>query len=89
MVSTGVRCARALALTRYDLALNVGNLRQLRSRAENRARSFTCVRDNIAELGAEDNDEFVTIRSDPAAGENGRSSIRRRHRSRRCGRCRR
>jgi futalosine hydrolase len=55
-----VRCARALALTRYDLALNVGICGSF-DRALAPGSVVHVVRDNIAELGAEDNDEFVTI----------------------------
>src|SRR5689334_13311125 len=62
MVSTAVRCARALALTRYDLALNVGICGSFdRSLAPGSV--VHVVRDNIAELGAEDNDQFVSIES--------------------------
>jgi futalosine hydrolase len=60
MVSTGVRCARALALTRYDLALNVGICGSF-DHGLTPGSVVHVVRDNIAELGAEDNDEFVTI----------------------------
>jgi futalosine hydrolase len=60
MVSTAARCARALALTRYDLALNVGICGSF-DRALPPGSVVHVVRDNIAELGAEDNDEFVTI----------------------------
>lgn len=60
MVATAVRCARALALTRYDLALNVGICGSF-DRALTPGSVVHVVRDNIAELGAEDNDEFVTI----------------------------
>ena len=60
MVSTGVRCARALALTQYDLALNVGICGSF-DHTLGPGSVVHVVRDNIAELGAEDNDEFVTI----------------------------
>ena len=60
MVSTAARCARALALTRYDLALNVGICGSF-DRALAPGSVVHVVRDHIAELGAEDNDEFVTI----------------------------
>lgn len=60
MVATAVRCARALALTRYDLALNVGICGSF-DRALAPGSVVHVLRDNIAELGAEDNDEFVTI----------------------------
>ena len=60
MVSTAARCARALALTPYDLALNVGICGSF-DRALAPGSVVHVMRDNIAELGAEDNDEFVTI----------------------------
>jgi futalosine hydrolase len=60
MVSTAARCARALALTRYDLALNVGICGSF-DRALAPGSVVHVVRDHIAELGAEDNDQFVTI----------------------------
>jgi len=60
MVATAVRCARALALTRYDLVLNVGICGSF-DRALAPGSVVHVMRDNIAELGAEDNDEFVTI----------------------------
>jgi futalosine hydrolase len=60
MVSTAARCARALALTQYDLALNVGICGSF-DRALAPGAVVHVVRDHIAELGAEDNEEFVTI----------------------------
>ena len=60
MVSTAARCARALALTPYDLALNVGICGSF-DRALAPGSVVHVVRDHIAELGAEDNEEFVTI----------------------------
>ena len=60
MVSTAVRCARALALTRYDLALNVGICGSF-DPTLGPGSVVHVVRDHIAELGAEDDDEFVTI----------------------------
>jgi futalosine hydrolase len=60
MVSTAGRCARALALTRYDLALNVGICGSF-DPALPPGSVVHVVRDHIAELGAEDNEEFVTI----------------------------
>ena len=60
MVSTAERCARALALTPYDLALNVGICGSF-DRALAPGSVVHVVRDHIAELGAEDNEEFVTI----------------------------
>ena len=52
--------ARALALTPYDLALNVGICGSF-DRALAPGSVVHVVRDHIAELGAEDNEEFVTI----------------------------
>jgi futalosine hydrolase len=60
MVATAVRCARALALTRYDLALNVGICGSF-DPVLTPGTVVHVVRDHIAELGAEDDDAFVTI----------------------------
>ena len=60
MVATAVRCARALALTPYDLALNVGICGSF-DPALAPGTVVHVVRDHIAELGAEDDDAFVTI----------------------------
>jgi len=60
MVATAVRCSRALALTRYDLALNVGICGSF-DPALGPGTVVHVVRDHIAELGAEDDDAFVTI----------------------------
>ena len=60
MVSTASRCARALALTAYDLALNVGICGSF-DRALAPGTVVHVVRDHIAELGAEDDEAFVTI----------------------------
>jgi futalosine hydrolase len=68
MVATAARCARALALTRYDLALNVGICGSF-DRALAPGSVVHVSRDNIAELGAEDNDEFVTIEAIRLAAE--------------------
>jgi futalosine hydrolase len=60
MVATAARTARALAQARYDLALNVGVCGSF-----DRALGLGCVvhviSDRIAELGAEDDDEFLTF----------------------------
>jgi len=60
MVATAARCARALALTRYDLALNVGICGSF-DPALAPGTVVHVVRDHIAELGAEDDEAFVTI----------------------------
>jgi futalosine hydrolase len=60
MVATAVRCSRALALTPYDLALNVGICGSF-DRALEPGAVVHVVRDQIAELGAEDDDAFVTM----------------------------
>ena len=60
MVATAVRSARALALTRYDLALNVGICGSF-DPAMAPGTVVHVVRDHIAELGAEDDETFVTI----------------------------
>jgi futalosine hydrolase len=60
MVATAVKCSRALALTPYDLALNVGICGSF-DRALVPGTVVHVVRDHIAELGAEDDDAFVTI----------------------------
>jgi futalosine hydrolase len=60
MVATAARTARALAQTRYDLALNFGVCGSF-----DRGLSPGCVvhvvSDRIAELGAEDDEAFMTI----------------------------
>ena len=60
MVATAVRCSRALAQANYDLALNVGICGSF-DRALVAGTVVHVVRDQIAELGAEDNEEFMTI----------------------------
>jgi futalosine hydrolase len=60
MVATAARCSRALALTSYDLALNVGICGSFDRTLEPGA-VVHVVRDQIAELGAEDDDAFMTI----------------------------
>ena len=60
MVATAARTARALAHTRYDLALNLGVCGSF-----DRGLALGCVvhvvSDRIAELGAEDDERFVPI----------------------------
>ncbi len=60
MVATAARCSRALALTRYDLALNVGVCGSF-DRTLAPGTVVHIVRDQIAELGAEDDDAFVSV----------------------------
>jgi futalosine hydrolase len=60
MVATASRCSRALALTPYGLALNVGICGTF-DRTIALGTVVHVVRDQIAELGAEDADSFVTI----------------------------
>jgi futalosine hydrolase len=60
MVATAARCSRALAQTPYDLALNIGICGSF-DRALVAGTVVHVVRDQIAELGAEDNEEFMTI----------------------------
>ena len=60
MVATAARCARALAQRPYDLALNVGVCGSF----DPSLRPGTVVhvvRDRIAELGAEDGEQFLTM----------------------------
>ena len=56
MVATAAWCSRALALTRYDLALNVGVCGSF-DPALAPGSVVHVVRDRIAELGAEDGDD--------------------------------
>ena len=60
MVATAARTARALAQARYDLALNVGVCGSF-DRALGLGRVVHVISDRIAELGAEDDDAFLTI----------------------------
>ena len=60
MVATAARCARALALRRYDLALNIGVCGSF-DPALTPGTVVHVVRDRIAELGAEDGDAFLTM----------------------------
>jgi futalosine hydrolase len=60
MVATAVRCAHALAVQKYDLALNLGVCGSF----DSSLRPPTVVHvvsDCIAELGAEDGDRFLTL----------------------------
>jgi futalosine hydrolase len=60
MVATAAWCARALAQGRYDLALNFGVCGSFDSNLE-LAQVVHVVSDRIAELGAEDDESFLTI----------------------------
>ena len=60
MVATAVRCARALALQNYDLALNFGVCGSFDPSLQP-GTTVHVVSDCIAELGAEDGDRFLTM----------------------------
>jgi futalosine hydrolase len=60
MVATAAWCSRALAETRYDLGLNVGLCGSF-DRALAVGSVVHVVSDRIAELGAEDDEVFVSI----------------------------
>ena len=60
MVATAARASRALAQARYDLALNVGVCGSF-DPALAPGSVVHVVSDRIAELGAEDDDEFLTL----------------------------
>jgi futalosine hydrolase len=60
MVATAARTARALAQARYDLALNFGICGSF-DRALAPGCAVHVVSDRISELGAEDDDAFLTI----------------------------
>ncbi len=60
MVATAARCARILALAPYELALNVGVCGSFDRGLEPGA-VVHVVSDRVAELGAEDDDRFLTI----------------------------
>jgi futalosine hydrolase len=60
MVATAARCARALAQTRYDLALNLGVCGTFDAALE-LGDVVHVVRDTMPELGAEDGDRFLTL----------------------------
>lgn len=61
MVATAAHCSRALARTRYDVALNVGVCGSFDPALPPGA-VVHVVRDRLAELGAEDGDAFLTLR---------------------------
>ena len=69
MVADAAWCSRTLALTPYDLALNLGVCGSF-DRAIEPGRVVHVVSDRIAELGAEDDDAFLTIQELNLLGEN-------------------
>jgi futalosine hydrolase len=69
MVATAAHCSRALATSSYDLALNLGVCGSF----DPALAPGTVVRvttDRLAELGAEDDDRFLTIHELQLLGEN-------------------
>ncbi len=60
MVATAARCSRALAYMPYELALNVGICGTF-DRSIELGTAVHVVSDRIAELGAEDDERFLTI----------------------------
>lgn len=69
MVATAARCAQALTSEKYELALNFGVCGSF-DRKLAPAAVVHVVTDRIAELGAEDGDEFLTIQQMGLSGEN-------------------
>jgi futalosine hydrolase len=69
MVATAAWCSRALAATAYDLALNVGVCGSF-DRACVPGTVVHVVADRFAELGAEDDDAFLTIQQLNLVGDN-------------------
>jgi futalosine hydrolase len=68
MVATAAWCSRALTQSRYDLALNLGVCGSF-DRALPPATVVHVVSDRIAELGAEDDEAFLTIQELKLLGE--------------------
>jgi futalosine hydrolase len=68
MVATAARCAQALTAERYDLALNLGVCGSF-DRALAPAAVVHVVTDRLAELGAEDDEAFLTIQQMNLLGE--------------------
>ena len=68
MVSTAAWCSRVLSQTRYDLGLNVGVCGTF-DPAIGLGEVVHVVSDRIAELGAEDDDTFLTIQELTLPGE--------------------
>ncbi len=69
MVATAARCSRALATSRYDLALNLGVCGSF-DPALPPGTVVHVTSDRVAELGAEDDDRFLTIHDLQLLGEN-------------------
>ena len=69
MVPTAVWCSRVLAENRYDLALNFGVCGSF-DRTLQLAEVVHVVADRIAELGAEDDETFLTIQEMKLVDEN-------------------
>jgi futalosine hydrolase len=69
MVATAAWCSRVLARKRYDLALNLGVCGAF-DRALEPDTVVHVVADRIAELGAEDDETFLTIQKLNLLGEN-------------------
>ena len=69
MVATGVWTARVLAQQHYELALNVGLCGSFTTRFPPEA-VVHVVSDRLAELGAEDDESFLTIHELQLLGEN-------------------
>jgi futalosine hydrolase len=69
MVATAAWCSRTLALRPYDLALNLGVCGSF-DRTLEPGRVVHVAADRIAELGAEDDDAFLTIQELGLLGEN-------------------
>jgi futalosine hydrolase len=68
MVATAARCSRALATSRYDLALNFGVCGSF-DPALPPGTVVHVTSDRIAELGAEDDDRFLTVHDLQLLGE--------------------
>jgi futalosine hydrolase len=60
MVGTAVHCARALALERHDLALNIGVCGSFRAHLPP-GTVVQVVSDRLSELGAQDGEAFLTL----------------------------
>ena len=69
MVATAARCSRALAVSSYDLALNLGVCGSF-DPALAPGTVVHVTSDRLAELGAEDDDRFLTVHDLQLLGEN-------------------
>jgi futalosine hydrolase len=74
MVATAARCARALTQTSYDLALNFGVCGSFDA-AITPGTVVHIVSDRLAELGAENGDDFLTLEDLQLAGESEFSNL--------------